>query len=100
MTDISLANLQKGIREGPSFKTLNDYATHCLAFLQFLEKEPPTRIVSPSHPNYIFISITRNMATGSPDLSTPICLLNQQVISSRYLSALWPFSLNLRVIRK
>jgi hypothetical protein len=54
MTGATLADLQESVRDKSAFGTLSDYHLLCYTFLTFLEETPPTRIVSPSHPNYIF----------------------------------------------
>lgn len=54
MNETTLADLQVSVQDRSAFRTLNDYLTISLAFLNFLSRTSPTRIVSPSHPNYIF----------------------------------------------
>lgn len=54
MREVTLADLQESVQDRSAFKTLADYFTICRAFLGFIKKSRPTRIVSPSHPNYIF----------------------------------------------
>ena len=54
MSDATLSDLQESVRDRSAFGTPNDYKTIACAFLTYLEKECPTRIVSPSHPNYMF----------------------------------------------
>jgi hypothetical protein len=54
MTGVTLADLQESVQDRSAFGTLADYFTLCRTFLAFLKATPPTRIVSPSHPNYIF----------------------------------------------
>jgi len=54
MTEATLADLQESVQDRSAFGTLDDYLRISLAFLTFVEKTHPTRIVSPSHPNYIF----------------------------------------------
>lgn len=54
MNNVTLANLQKRVRDGSAFNTLDEYLTICLDFLSFINEAQPTRIISPSHPHYIF----------------------------------------------
>ena len=54
MKEVTLADLQESVRDRSAFETLNDYLTIGRAFLSFVEKTHLTRIISPSHPNYIF----------------------------------------------
>lgn len=55
MTDDSLSELQKAVRNKVSF-SLNDYFTLCFDFLTFINATRSTRIISPSRQNkhYIF----------------------------------------------
>ena len=54
MTEVKLADLQASVQDRSAFANLSDYFTLCEAFLQFVQNTQPTRIVSPSHHNYIF----------------------------------------------
>ncbi len=54
MTALALTDLQTKVRDTKSFEKLDDYHAICREFLAFLEGEQPTRIVSPTVPNYIF----------------------------------------------
>jgi len=54
MTEIVLADLQESIQDKTAFGALGDYLAIASAFLTFVESTGPTRIVSPSHPSYIF----------------------------------------------
>jgi hypothetical protein len=54
MTGIALLDLQASVQDKSAFKTLADYAKLCEAFIEFIEKNRPTRIISPTHNNYIF----------------------------------------------
>lgn len=54
MTEDTLADLQASIQDRSAFGTLSDYFTLCEAFLGLVQSTQPTRIVSPSHHNYIF----------------------------------------------
>jgi hypothetical protein len=51
---VRLADLQASVLDRSAFASLDDYLQVGRAFLTFLEETQPTRIVSPSHPNYIF----------------------------------------------
>ncbi|MDI6776080.1 MAG: hypothetical protein QMD03_02385 [Syntrophales bacterium] len=54
MTEVTLADLQASVQDRSAFGTLSDYFTLCEAFLRLVQSTQPTRIVSPSHQNYIF----------------------------------------------
>ncbi len=54
MKEITLADLQESVQDRTAFDKLDDYVLICREFLAFVERTSPTRIVSPSHPNYIF----------------------------------------------
>ena len=54
MTQTTLGDLQESVRDRSAFKSLADYLTIGRAFLAFIQSEQPTRIVSPSQPNYAF----------------------------------------------
>jgi hypothetical protein len=54
MKEVALADLQESVQDKSAFRKLDDYLTIGRAFLAFVEKARPTRIVSPSHLNYIF----------------------------------------------
>ena len=54
MKKITLSDLQESVRDNSAFGTLNDYFAICNTFFQVIQKEKPTRIVSPSQSNYIF----------------------------------------------
>ena len=54
MTEATLADLQASVKDRSAFSTLPDYFTLCEAFLRLVQSTRPTRIVSPSHQNYIF----------------------------------------------
>jgi hypothetical protein len=54
MSEATLVHLQEQVRNVSAFRTLEEYLTICLAFLTFVNETQPTRIVSPSQPNYIF----------------------------------------------
>jgi len=54
MIEPTLADLQASVQDRLAFKSLADYVALCRSFLALLERIRPTRIVSPTHPNYIF----------------------------------------------
>lgn len=54
MSEPTLRDLQASVQDTTAFYSLNDYLLIGKEFLAFLESSQPTRIVSPSHPNYIF----------------------------------------------
>ena len=54
MKEVTLADLQESVQDRDAFGTLTDYLAIGHAFLSFVKKARPTRIVSPSHPNYFF----------------------------------------------
>ena len=54
MTEPSLSDLQASVQDRLAFNSLADYITLCEAFLTYIERTRPTRIVSPAHRNYIF----------------------------------------------
>lgn len=54
MTEITLADLQESVLDKYAFKTLAEYQSLCTSYLDFVARTKPTRIISPSQPNYIF----------------------------------------------
>jgi len=54
MTQITLGDLQESVRDRSAFTSLADYFLFSKAFLGLIERDHPTRIVSPTQPNYIF----------------------------------------------
>ncbi len=54
MTVTTLGDLQESVRDRSAFKKLDDYLTIGRAFLSYAQHEQPTRVVSPTQPNYIF----------------------------------------------
>ena len=60
MKDATLSDLQESVQDREAFGTLDDYLKICHAFLAFVKKARPTRIVSPSHHNYIFYQYGEN----------------------------------------
>jgi hypothetical protein len=64
MKKITLADLQESVQDRSAFGSLNDYFKICHAFLSLVKKKKtrPTRIISPSHLNYIFYQYGKNYA--------------------------------------
>lgn len=54
MIDITIEDLQESVRDTKAFGSLDDYFNICSSFLMLMENTKPTRIISPSHHNYIF----------------------------------------------
>ncbi|MBE2239180.1 MAG: hypothetical protein IAE81_15435 [Caldilineaceae bacterium] len=54
MNPDSLSDLQASVQDRSAFTRLDDYFTLCDAFLNLMEQTQLTRIVSPTHRNYIF----------------------------------------------
>lgn len=54
MTAVSLVDLQASVQDKSAFNLLADYFNLCNAFLELVGRIQPTRIVSPTHHNYIF----------------------------------------------
>ena len=54
MTDVTLSDLQASVQDRGAFHDLSDYIILCSSYLRYLEDSRPTRIVSPSHHNYVF----------------------------------------------
>ncbi len=50
---ITLADLQASMRDKSAFGELGHYFTLCHALLTLIEETKPTRIVSPTHHNYV-----------------------------------------------
>lgn len=50
----TLADLQESVQDKSAFGKLDDYLAIGCAFMSFVKRARPTRIVSPSHPDYIF----------------------------------------------
>lgn len=62
MREEALLDLQASVRDKSAFGNLADYFTLCAAFLKFVQKTHPTRIVSPSHHNYVFYQYNNTYA--------------------------------------
>ena len=60
MKEATLGDLQESVRDKTAYRTLDDYLRICRAFLRLLGEVQPTRIVSPSHPHYIFYQYGRD----------------------------------------
>jgi hypothetical protein len=56
---LTLGDLQESLADKSGFRQLADYKKFCAACLSLLEKEKPTRIVSPSHGHYIFYQYSK-----------------------------------------
>lgn len=54
MTTITLADLQASVKDKSAFGELGHYFTLCHTFLTLIEEAQPTRIISPTHHNYVF----------------------------------------------
>lgn len=54
MTSVTLADLQESVLDKSAFRTLPEYQKLCSAYTEFVATSQPTRIISPSQPNYIF----------------------------------------------
>jgi len=59
MKAVTLADLQASVQDKSAFSQLTDYSALCQSFLTFLARQQPTRIISPSHANYIFFQYDR-----------------------------------------
>ena len=60
MKAVTLADLQASVQDSTAFSTLTDYLKVTEAFLALVKRTRPTRIVSPSHRNYIFFQYTED----------------------------------------
>jgi len=60
MKEVTLGDLQETVKDPSAFATLADYLTIAREFLAFLNRARPTRIVSPSHTNYVFYQYDEN----------------------------------------
>jgi hypothetical protein len=54
MTDATLSDLQASVQDRHAFRNLSDFVALCSTYLEYIETTQPTRIVSPTHHNYIF----------------------------------------------
>ncbi len=60
MSPVTLSDLQESVQDRSAFGTLVDYMLIGGSFLTFVKRARPTRIISPSHPNYIFYQYNEN----------------------------------------
>jgi hypothetical protein len=58
----TLGDLQASVQDKTAFSKLADYEQLALAFLAHLSQAGPTRIISPSHSNYVFYQYAKNAA--------------------------------------
>ncbi len=79
MIEPTLVDLQVSVQDKSAFHDLRDYVALCSSFLELLERTHPTRIVSPTHPNYIFYQYdeTHSHRITRP-LNTDLFIENQQ----------------------
>lgn len=56
---MGVGNLQRTVQNKEAFNALSEYFDACFTFLRLIEKLKPTRIVSPTHHNYIFFQYGR-----------------------------------------
>lgn len=54
MTAVTLHDLQVSVQDKAAFNTLADYANTSQTFLELVSGTQPTRIISPTHNNYVF----------------------------------------------
>ncbi len=62
MKKLSLADLQASVQDRTAFTALEDYTKLSAAYLDFLARIKPTRIVSPSHHHYVFYQYGKDYA--------------------------------------
>ncbi|MDR1010730.1 MAG: hypothetical protein LBM04_06335 [Opitutaceae bacterium] len=62
MKTSTLTDLQASVQDKTAFKKLADYEQLASAFLAYLAQIKPTRIISPSHNNYVFYQYAKNAA--------------------------------------
>lgn len=60
MKTINLHDLQASVQDKSAFVQLGDYLKMSQTFLSYLQASNPTRIVSPSHNNYIFYQYSKH----------------------------------------
>jgi len=58
----TLSDLQASVQDKTAFNKLSDYEQLASAFLAHLAQTKPTRIISPSHNNYVFYQYAKNAA--------------------------------------
>jgi hypothetical protein len=54
MREVTLIDLQASVRDTTAFNTLEEYFRLCKTFLALVKRIQPTRIISPTHNNYVF----------------------------------------------
>ena len=54
MSSFTLHDLQDSIQDGLAFRELGQFFALGQAFLEFIAETNPTRIISPTHNNYMF----------------------------------------------
>lgn len=69
MKDLRLMDLQESMRDTNAFDKLEDYHTLCHEFLAYVKNAELTRIVSPTHSNYIFFQYSK---TYKHNITRPI----------------------------
>ena len=62
MKETTLGDLQESVRDRSGFGNLDDYFKLCQTFILLLQKIQPTRIISPTHENYIFYQYNEDYA--------------------------------------
>ena len=85
MKKATLGDLQESLADKSGFRQLADYGKFCSAYLALVEKEQPTRIVSPSHEHYIFYQygkVQRNKITRP--LNTQLFFESSQDLSAAF----------------
>lgn len=60
MTTVTLGDLQESVQDTSAFNGLSDYLAIGHAFLSFVQEKQPTRVISPSHSNYVFLQYSRD----------------------------------------
>jgi hypothetical protein len=60
MSNFTLHDLQASIQYMSAFRKLGNFFTLSEAFLEFIASTSPTRIISPTHNNYVFYQYTQD----------------------------------------
>lgn len=60
MKTITLDDLQASVQDKSAFLRLDDYFKITKAFANYIHKSKPTRIISPTHNNYIFYQYSKD----------------------------------------
>ena len=85
MNEITLEDLQESVLDKSAFKTLKEYQHLCLTYVDFLARTQPTRITSPSHPNYIFYQYTADYGSKiTRPLNTDLFIENAEPLSHAF----------------